>query len=86
MIESEMLAKLRPIKDQVVRLRLEGNLNYQTFDDLFEQAKVICVTCPRILESLILRAPNDWLLEKIIGPIDTLSHPSRVGELEQTYD
>lgn len=86
MIESEMFAKLRPIKDEVLRLQLEGGLTYQAFDDLFEQAKTICATCPRILESLILRAPSDWLLVKIIGPIDALSHPSRVEELEEPYD
>jgi hypothetical protein len=86
MIESEIFVKLRPIKDEVLRLRLEGKLTYEAFDGLFEQAKVICATCPRILESLILRAPSDWLLVKITGPIDALSHPSRVEELEQPYD
>jgi hypothetical protein len=80
MIGAEIYALLRPIQDKLVRLDLECKLTFEAFDELFEQAKVICAKYPRPLEGLIRRAPGDWLLAKLFAPIDALSHPSRVEE------
>lgn len=61
--------KLKELRLELDDLRLRGELNVVTFDDLLERAAKYCTAAPFFLESFINKAPGDWIQKYIVPAV-----------------